>query len=124
MLLAASKPAWAEPYLFEMLDQAAYLKSWKALFAGEQDVDPWLGGFARTRNAPAGPGLVVQQGGIAYQVNSVCKPHDCDNNQFIVLFAPDGTRAWGFLLKDKASERFFGRPDAEKKRLLRAAMHE
>lgn len=117
-----SERAFAEPYLFEVLTNKTHLKSWNALFAGEKEIDLWLGRYAKTKNGPAAPGTAVQIGGTDYQINSVCKPHDCANNQFVVLFGPKGTKAWGLLLKDKKTERFFGSPDEEKKQALRAAV--
>jgi hypothetical protein len=117
-----SERAFAEPYLFEVLANQTYLKSWNVLFAGEKDVDLWLVRYAKTKNGPAAPGTMVQIGSTEYQINSVCKPHDCENNQFVVLFSPKGAEAWGLLLKDKKTERFFGRPSEEKKQALRAAV--
>ncbi len=123
-IAATSGTAFAEAYLFEVLGRPAYYKSWNALFAGEEAVDSWLARYSKTRNGPAGPGTAVELGGTRYQLNTVCKPHGCGDNQFFVLFAPDGTKAWGYLLKGGKDERFFGSPDEEKRKVLRAAAHE
>lgn len=113
-----------QPYLFELLGKPAYSKSWNTLFAGERDVDRWLARYAKTKNGPATPGKSVQLGGTTYQINMVCKTHECGSNQFFVLFSPDGRKAWGLLLKDGNTERFFGQPDDEKKAALRAEAQE
>jgi hypothetical protein len=90
-----SSEAIAEPYLFELLTKPNYYKSWSALFIGERNIDSWLAKYAKTKNGPATPGKPIQLGKVGYQINMVCKTHDCGNNQFFVLFAQDGTKAWG-----------------------------
>ena len=55
-------------------------------------------------------------------MNSVCKTHDCANNSFIVLFTPNGKKAWGLLLKEQKYERFFGSPNDEIQNALREAV--
>lgn len=119
-----SRTAFAEAYLFEVLAKSTYYKSWNALFVGEENVDYWLAKYAKTKNGPAAPGIPVNLGDARYQINKVCKTHDCGNNQFFVLFAPNGVQAWGFLLKNRKDERFFGNPNEEKKKALRTAAYE
>ena len=118
---ASSGQEPAELRLFDFLDKPAYRASWNALFRGEKNVDPWLARYAKTRNGPSSPGEIVELGGVPYQTANVCKAHDCGDNQFHVLFAPKGARAWGLLLTDLKKERFFGKPDEEKKDALREA---
>lgn len=112
----------AEPYLFELLDRPAYRKAWDALFAGEPAVDAWLARYAKTRNGPANAGETLTLDARTYRVNAVCKTHDCGDNRFVVVFAPDGTRAWGLLDKAGANARYFGKPDAAMQGALRAAL--
>ncbi len=119
-----SGAAIAEPYLFELLTKPTYSKSWSALFVAEKDIDTWLTRYAKTKNGPATPGKAIQLGEAGYQINMVCKTHECGGNQFFVLFAQDGTKAWGLLLKDRKTERFFGSPDDEMKTALLAAAYE
>jgi len=122
VLAGRSGAAFAEPSLYDLLNDPAYAKSWSALFAGEENVDPWLAAYARTKDGPASPGTTIAMGGTpGYQVNTVCKTHDCGNNEFFALFAPKGTKAWGLLVKDGKTERFFGNPREEQKKALRAA---
>lgn len=116
-----SGAAFAQEYLFDALARPAYNKAWNALFLGEKNVDDWLAQYAKTKNGPAGRGKTVRLGDARYQINSVCKTHDCGDNRFFVLFSANGARAWGFLLKNMKDERFFGNPDEEKKKVLRAA---
>ena len=120
----ASRTAFAEAYLYEVLAKPAYLKSWNALILGEENVDDWLAHYAKTKNGPAGAGIGVKLGTTRYQINSVCKTHDCGNNQFFVLFSANGAKAWGLLLTNMKGERFFGNPDEEKRQALRTAAHQ
>ena len=125
MITATSTPAFAEAYLFDLLAEPAYAKSWNALFLGESNVEPWLTGYSRTKNGPATPGKIVMLENARYQINSVCKTHSCSSNTFYVLFSANGQRAWGLLLTEDRdggrNERFFGNPDEARKQVLRAA---
>jgi hypothetical protein len=123
MATSASVDA-SEPYLFDLLSKPSYQKSWNELFKGEKNVDGWLAKYAKTKDGPATPRRFVQSDGITYEVSTVCKTHDCGNNIFFVLFAPNGSKAWGLLLKNRTDERFFGNPDENNKQLLRAAAEE
>jgi Inhibitor of vertebrate lysozyme (Ivy) len=111
-----------QPYLYDLLDKPAYAKSWKALFKDEKKVDAWLAAYAKTQDGPATPGKLLKLDGKDYRVNMVCKRHDCDINQFFVLFTQDGSAAWGLQVKGKGNERFFGKPDDQKKQALRSAV--
>ena len=116
-----ASPAFAQAYLYDLLAKPSYSKSWNALFLDEKNVDAWLAKYSKTQDGPAMPGKQLKLGGASYQINSVCKTHDCDRNMFYVLYAPNGAKAWGLLLKEGKSERFFGKPDEEQKNALRAA---
>ena len=111
-----------EPWTGECLGKPAYRESWNALFRGEKNVDVWLTHCAKVpgpRNTPRG---TVYLGGIPYLADYVCKVHDCGANLFIILYTPNGAKAWGLLWKDHTNERFFGKPDDEKKHALRALL--
>jgi hypothetical protein len=108
----------AEEYLFELLEQPKYINTWNKLISSQKNVDPWLAEYSKTKDGPAGKGSVVQLNGNSYQINFVCKTHDCGNNKFIVMFSADGNNAWGILLKNQ-EETLFGSPDSEKINLIR-----
>jgi len=110
----------ADWYLFDILEKPSYLKSWETLFSDEKNVDSWLLGYATTKNGPSSPKGTVQIGNTAYQLGDVCEAHNCGGNNFRVLFAPDGAKAWGLQVKDGNNERFFGKPDDEIKNALRS----
>jgi hypothetical protein len=110
----------AGEYLFELLQQPKYLNAWNSLIASQKNVDSWLATYSKTKNGPASSGVTVKVGENVYQINFVCKAHDCGNNRFVVMFSADGNNAWGLLLKNQTEETFFGSPDAEKMDLIRA----
>jgi hypothetical protein len=119
LLLNATFLYAGEEYLFELLEQPKYLNTWNTLIASQKNVDPWLAAYAKTKDGPASPGVIVQLNGNSYQINYVCKAHDCGDNRFFVMFSADGNNAWGLLLKNQ-EETFFGSPDDEKMNLIRA----
>lgn len=123
LLLAgfANGAAHAQAYLDETLQKPAYLQSWNAMLKGERKVDPWLAQYARQRNGATSPASAVQLGAENYELHSVCEAHNCEANRFYVLFTLGGKRAWGYQIRDDRQERFFGKPDAQKKEVLRAA---
>lgn len=121
LLSISSRSDASDQYLFDILSKPAYHKSWSTMIRGERNVDTWLAKYAKTKDGPATPGETIKLGSNSYQLNTVCKTHDCGNNKFYVLFAPNGTKAWGLLLKNETDERFYGNPDNEKKTVLRAA---
>ena len=126
LLLAASitlvsKSAVADEYLFDLLAKPEYSKSWNALIQNERSVDAWLAKYGKTKNGPTSPGRTVKLNDGSYILNMVCKAHDCGDNKFYVLFSPNGTEAWGLLVTNGTTERFFGKPDEERKIALQAA---
>lgn len=108
-----------EDFLFEVLEKPAYLNSWNKLIASEKAVEPWLANYAETKNGPTTPATKEVSGNTNYQINFVCKTHECGDNQFYVLFSEDGHQAWGLLLTPDNREIFFGSPDEEKMTLLK-----
>ena len=109
-----------EPWTGECLGKPAYRESWNALFRGEKNVDVWLTHCAKVPGPRNTPTETVYLGGIPYLADYVFKVHDCGANFFIVLYTPNGAKAWGLLRKDYENGRFFGKPDDKKKHALRA----
>jgi hypothetical protein len=100
---AACSPAIAanDLYLFDVINKPAYARPLKALFdhAGN------LPGWAREALKPKGdingsPRTYVTIDGTSYEAFSECEPHNCNVNQLVLMFAPDGTQAWGVLSQD------------------------
>lgn len=125
-ILVASIPAFAahgeEPrYLYDALKEPAYKAAWNRLLKGEQ-VPAWLTAFGRGGNGVSTPSKSVDIAGEAYELDYVCKPHDCAGNGFAVLFAPGARHAFGGLVDKDRPPRFFGAPDPAQKQALGTAL--
>jgi len=121
MIALASASAQAQPftYLFDLLKQPTFQRSFDRLFDGQPNVDGWIREFQQTRNGVASPIEQRQVGQTAYVLAEVCKPHDCPNNMLRVLFSKDGTQATAVLITPRG-QRWFAMPNAaEKQELLK-----
>ena len=128
--LLSTSNVFAGEYLPDVLEKPNYLKSWNSLISNVENVDYWLANYSKTKNAVSTPSKLVTLSDGTYQINFLCKPHDCANNKFFVLFSPNGSKAWGLLLKityDKneteitsQTTSYFGNPDEEKEHALLA----
>jgi len=110
-----------EPYLFDLLKQAPYRAAWDTMFKGEKNIPAWIITFGKTYDGVASPGRTVEVDGENDLLASVCKPHDCGDNQLYVLFAPDAAQAWGMLLTGESNTRWFGAPSDAAKAVLTQA---
>jgi hypothetical protein len=121
MVALASASAQSPPftYLFDLLKQPAFHRSFDELFEGQPNVDDWIRVFQKTKDGVASPIEQRQIGQTAYILAEVCKPHDCGNNMLRVLFTKDGTQATAVLITPRR-QRWFATPNAaEKAQLLK-----
>jgi hypothetical protein len=102
-----------DPYLFDLMDVPNYKASWDKMISSDNRVDSWLQTFSQTLDGVASPNKSIKlSDGASYTFGSVCKPHECGSNFLNVLFAPDGSNAWGYYLSEE--EVFFlGNPTPE-----------
>jgi len=119
--------AGQQEFLDDRFKKPAYRASWQAMFKGEKNVAPWYAKMDNNYQSNANRCKPTTIDGIEYEVHTLCKKHDCGDNNFIVFFAPEGRQAWGVLLLTaygpkgdltKSSERFFGKPDQKMKDAL------
>lgn len=101
--------ALADQYLFDIASKEPYKKAYQAMFT----FPDWV----RSGQGTSSPVEEVLIGGDTYTLGQMCKPHDCADNQFIVVFSPDKTKAWGLLATRSADDRSFntqvlGEPDS------------
>ncbi len=114
LLISFVTPAFAGPYLFELLEIQGYRKGFNALIAHEKNLPAWVKSFAKTMDGVSTPSEDIQVNGGDYVLASVCKPHDCWGNMLYVVFANGGEPAWGLLevpAGDSFKTRLLGRPD-------------
>lgn len=120
LLLGAlvSAPASAQQgrYLFDVVKREPYRGAYAALTAPMIAAQPWMD----KAGGVASPGTTLRIDGAAYQLYSLCKPHDCGDNMLMVLFSADGRRAVG-AFRTPEGTRYLGAPDAGQRQALDAA---
>lgn len=119
-LTAVNASAADGDYLFDIIKKPAYRQGWNAIMSNA-GAPQWLVTFGRGGNGVASPATSVTIDGARYELGHVCKPHDCGDNQFQVMFAPGGGKAWG-LLQESGKFRFFGNPSNAQQEALRKAI--
>ena len=97
LFLFVTLAAWAAepkgPYLFEQLRKPAYNKSFHPLFKGQQDIEPWLKRYIRTRNGVDIPSETHTIGDKILEFYEICEPHNCPKNVIYVVIEPGGAHA-------------------------------
>ncbi len=107
--------ACAEQYLPEIASKAPYKKAYAEMLS----YPTWVSKAQGT----ASPVEKVSAEGESFTVGHMCKPHDCADNQLIVVFNADGTKSWGLLATRPAdgeafSKQILGNPDSVVQGLL------
>jgi len=120
LLLSFAANAADGDYLFDLIKKPAYRSAWAAMVGGKTR-PKWAMQFHKHMNAVAGPATSVTVSGQLYELADICKPHDCGDNQFRVLFLPGGEQAWGALKVAGRPIRFFGDPSPALRNALVAA---
>jgi len=110
-------------YLFDVLKRPKYRGAWNAMMKGWAGVPAWLVEFSKTSDGVATPGTAAEVGGKPFEFYGVCKPHDCADNKFEVMFEKGGGRARGILTTPNART-FFGDPNDDEKAALAKAVTE
>ena len=114
-LLVMTSSAFAEQYLPEIASKAPYKKAYAEMLS----FPSWVSKAQGT----ASPVETVSADGKRFTVGHMCKPHDCADNQLIVVFNTDGTKSWGLLATRSEDGKAFnkqllGNPDSVVEGLL------
>ncbi len=72
---------------------------------GSRAKERWLAGMSNSA-----PVRTVSLAGQAYQVATPCKPHDCADNNLLLLYAPASGKVYGHLL-ERGRVTLIGQPD-------------
>ena len=124
ILFSLVTPAFAGPYLFELLEIKGYHKGFNAMLAHEKNLPAWVKTFAKTMNGTAFPSEDFTVNGAPGVYAGVCKPHECGGNTLYVIFSINGNPAWGLLEEtgedNVTKTRLLGHPDKEIADALRA----
>ncbi len=73
---------------------------------GSLSREPWL----RRLDGPSVPLRNVQVGGVTYTLAAACKPHDCGDNNVVLLHAPGSARVYGKALQQGRRFVLIGNP--------------
>ena len=98
-------------FLFDALHgKTPYHASWEKLMKLVQPTPDWLVQFNKNFDGVAGQMTALTIDGKPYEVSFVCKPTDCGEHKFVVLFDAAGAHAYGALGGKDNEPAFFGSP--------------
>ena len=78
-------------YIFDVVKQPPFGAAWNRLVEPLKKSQPWM----IDARGVAGPSVTINVDGQSFEVFSLCKPHDCADNQMQVLFSDGGRKAHG-----------------------------
>jgi hypothetical protein len=98
-------------FLFDLLHgRSGHHASWDRLMKVVQPTPDWLVQFNKNFDGTAGQVTELTIDGKTYQISFVCKPADCADHKFVVLFDANGAHAFGALGGKDNAPAFFGSP--------------
>jgi hypothetical protein len=109
-LVAAAAAAEETSFLFDALQNRAYRAAWEKLMKEVQPTPDWLLQFNKNFDGVASDLRPITIDGKSYQLSYVCKPQDCANRKFEVLFEAGGAHAYGALGGRTDEPAYFGDP--------------
>jgi len=111
LCLAGGAQAADTEYLFDALHgRTPFRTSWDKLMKLVQPTPDWLIEFNRNFDGVAGQITNLNIDGKAYEISFVCKPTDCAEHKFVVLFDANGEHAYGALGGRDNDPAFYGAP--------------
>ena len=109
----------AEPYLSDMIKKPAYARTLKSLLDHAGNLPSWTGEILKLKGNYVGDVAThVAIGGTTYEIFFTCQPHNCDDAELAVMFAPNGTQAWGVLFQEGAIS-YLGAPSEAQQAALK-----
>ena len=112
-IIAGAAQAGETEFLFDALHgRTPYRASWDKLMKLVQPTPDWLVAFNRNFDGVASQISILTLDGKPYEISFVCKPTDCAEHKFVVLFAANGEHAYGALGGKDNDPAFFGDPPA------------
>jgi hypothetical protein len=118
LCMACAPAAAADPYLSDVIKKPAYARALTRLLDSAGKLPGWTPKVRKINTEQ--PRTRIAIGGITYEMFFTCKPHDCNDNQMVVMFAPNGVQAWGALREGKRIRYFGGPSDAQQTALKEA----
>jgi hypothetical protein len=108
-------------FLFDALRERPYRAAWDKLMKEVQPTPDWLMQFNRNFDGVSGPLKAVDVSGKPFRLAFVCKPQDCGDRKFEVMFDADATHAYGALGGRSDPPAFYGAPPPEVQEALAKA---
>lgn len=96
-------PKVTTPYLFDVLKRPAYAQASKNLIAHAGKLPGWARDVLAGNDVAysSDPAERVDIHGVKYELFTVCaKEYNCGSTHLAVMFAPNGTEAWGMLVHE------------------------
>jgi Inhibitor of vertebrate lysozyme (Ivy) len=110
ILVASAAVADEAAFLFDALQVRPYRASWDKLMKEVEPTPDWLLQFNKNFDGVTGQIRPMTIDGKAYELTFVCKPGDCADRRFEVLFEAGGSHAYGALGGRNAEPAYFGGP--------------
>ncbi len=118
-----SAAAAADVYLFDAIRSPAYARALATLLRSAGGLPDWTRELVKPRgDYVAAPAEYQTIAGTRYELFNGCKAHDCADNRIEVMFAPNGTQAWGAILIDGKTITYLGGPSPAQQSALKAAV--
>jgi Inhibitor of vertebrate lysozyme (Ivy) len=119
---AANATEAGTAFLFDALHgKTPYRASWEKLMKLVQPTPDWLVQFNKNFDGVASQMTTLTIDGKPYQISFVCKPTECADHKFVVLFDASGEHAYGALGGKDNDPAFFGSPtQAEQEAMAKA----
>ena len=109
--LAGAAQAAETEFLFDALHgKTGYRASWDRLMKLVQPTPDWLAQFNKNFDGVAGQVTDLAIDGKPYSLSFVCKPNECAQHKFVVMFDAGGAHAYGALGGKDNDPAFFGSP--------------
>jgi hypothetical protein len=97
-------------FLFDVLRELPYRLAWDKLMKEVQPTPDWLLQFNKNYDGVTGGFKAVDIGGKPYRLSFVCKPENCGDRKFEVMFDIGEIRAYGALGGRTDPPAFYGAP--------------
>ena len=115
--------AAGDTYLTDVMKKPSYSRALTNLLKQSRSLPVWTRQLLKTSGDYVGtPVDYVTIDGTRYELFGTCKTHDCGDNRLEVMFAPNGTQAWGGVLKDGKSVIYLGAPSPAQQSALEPAL--
>ncbi len=120
---ASVAAAAGDVYLADAIKSPAYAQALTRLLKSAGHLPEWTNELTNRRGNYVGtPVDHVTIAGTRYELFNACKAHDCADNRIEVMFAPNGTQAWGAILIEGKSVSYLGAPSPAQQSALKAAV--